>query len=204
MKNVILALLSLILMNCASSGKKNLARGNYLQSVLESAEKLRRSSDNKKASKVLKQALPLAQAQAFQELEDLNKSKDRFKNDGIVKSYRTLNILADEVARCPNCQKYVEKPQSYRSEEQSFKTLAADAHVVYGDEKMQNSANRNEARTAYENYEMAKDFVNDYPEINKKLNDAYFYATLKVVMEQAQINSKILPFLVKQCEKHPY
>jgi hypothetical protein len=186
--------LSLLLLNCTSTGKKNLARGNYYQSVIESTEKLRRSSDNKTASKVLKQALPLALKQSLQQIDQLNKSAEQFKYDGIVRAYQNLNNLADEIYRCPNCQKYVDVPATYKPELQAARSKAADEHVVYANEKMTNKNDRNEAKLAFENYELAKDFLNDYPKINQKLDEALFYATLKVVVEQAQISSKMYQY----------
>lgn len=187
-------LFAMLISSCASTGKKNLQRGNYYQSVVESAEKLRRSGDNKTAAKVLKEALPLAQKQAFAQIEALEKSSETFKNDGIVRAYQTLNNLNDELLRCSACQKYVDVPPSYRSQEMAARSLAADAHVSVGNEKLVNNTNRNEAKEAFEQFEKAKDFVPDYPNINKKLDEAYFYATLKVIVEQAQISSRMYQY----------
>ncbi|MFN8355812.1 MAG: hypothetical protein U0Y10_15250 [Spirosomataceae bacterium] len=195
MRNPISYLTTLVLaafcVACGSSGKKALDRGNYEESVMQSVDKLRRSPDNRSATEVLQQAYPKAEAYLLENIRQAEASTDPFKWDVAARSYMSLNKMADEIRRCPSCSQLFPNPKRYQTEEESARNLAASAHYEAGLDAMQNKQDRMVARQAYDHFSATKDMVSTYRDVDRLLDESFFYASLKVVMEPAQVNSRL-------------
>lgn len=194
MRNLIIFVFALSLFGCGRSARKSLQRGNYDEAVLTAVDKLRRSPDNRNALDALNQAYPLAVQYHNSNIQQAESSADRFRWDAQAKAYTQLNKISDEIRRCPACLGVVRNPQRFLNEEQNARERAASAHYEAGLEAMANRENREVARQAYEHFLAVKEFVSDYQDVESRLNEAYYYASLKVVVEQSRLNSRIYQY----------
>jgi hypothetical protein len=121
-------------------------------------------------------------------------SNDRFRWDAQAKAYTQLNRLAEEIRRCPSCLNLLRSPQQFLNEEQNARERAASEHYEAGLDALAQRDNREVARQAYDHFEAVKNFVPTYRDVENRLNEAYFYASLKVVVEQAKLNSRIYQY----------
>lgn len=183
-------LLVQLLSSCSSSGRKALERGNYEESVMQSVEKLRRDPDNRTASEVLSQAYPKAEAYHLENIRQAETSSEKFRWDAAARGYTLLNKMAEEIRRCPGCLRLIPNPKRYVTEEQSARNLAASEHYEAGLDAMNNKQDRIVARQAFDHFSAVQEFDPTYRDVNRLLDESYFYASLKVVMEPAQVNSR--------------
>lgn len=184
------AFVAFSLAGCGKSAKKSLQQGNYDQSVLTAVDKLRRSPENRSATQALQEAYPLAQSYHLDNIRQAETSGDRFRWDVTANSYMQLNKLADEIRRCPACLQIVQNPKRYINEEQEARDRAASQHYEAGLDALEQKENREVARQAFDHFEAVKNFVPTYRDIENKLNEAYFYASWKVILEHAKVNSR--------------
>lgn len=190
MKNFIPILLIIILSAC-SSGKKQFEKGNYETSVSTAINRLQKSPGNKKASETLRKAYPLAQNLHLTRIKQLKASQDRFKWDQIASSYSRLNLMYDEVWRCPSCLEVLPKIKNYRNEFEEASVLAADERYDAGVEELA-KGDRASAIEAYRHFQRVQELRPNYKDTPQKLEESKFYATLKVVVDQIPVHSRSL------------
>jgi tetratricopeptide (TPR) repeat protein len=189
-KYLIFSLLSIIFWSC-TSGKKALDRGNYEEASLKAIERLRSSPDNSKAQATLKDAYNLALSYHLNTINQLRSSNQLFRWESIAESYKRLNVLHDEIQRCPSCLKVIPKPMLFLNEVNDSYNLAASERYDAGDKLMKDAyRTRQTAREAFEHFRRAEQLVPNYKDAKARADEAYFYATLKVVVEQMPIHSR--------------
>jgi hypothetical protein len=194
MKNLCLCLLLLTFLGCGKSAQKSLQQGNYDDAVITAVEKLRKSPENRNALEALRDAYPLALRYHTDNIKQAEASNDRFRWDAQANAYTHLNRLAAEIRRCPSCLNLLRSPQQFLNEEQNARERAASEHYEAGLDALAQRDNREVARQAYDHFEAVKNFVPTYRDVENRLNEAYFYASLKVVVEQAKLNSRIYQY----------
>ncbi len=182
---------SFVIFAC-SSGKTALQQGNYEEAVLKSVNRLRSSPDNKNAIATLLQAYPLALNWNMSNIERMKSSNEKFKWESIAKSYDNLNQLYDEILRCPACLRLIPKPMSFLNEANESRTFAADERYIFADRLMNDEyRNRMTAREALNNFMVAESLVPNYKDARKRMEEARFYATLKIIVEQVPVMSRL-------------
>ena len=185
-----LFLASYLLSACAT-GKAALQKGNYEEAVLQAVNRLRNSPDNKNATATLQEAYPLALNWNRSNIERLKNSSERFKWEQIVRSYENLTRLHDEILRCPACLRLIPSPSSYLNEATEARNLAAAERYEAGDKLMLNELRtRMTAREALDHFMVAESLLPMYKDTRKRMEEARFYATLKIVVEQIPVNSR--------------
>jgi hypothetical protein len=106
-------LIAITILTGCSSGKSAFEHGNYYEAVLTSVSRLRRNDDHAKSIETLRQAYPMA----VQFYEDKAKasiaSNAEFKWSTVVESYATINVMYDEIRRCPGALKVIPNPHNY-------------------------------------------------------------------------------------------
>lgn len=170
------------------SGKKALEKGNYVEAVLKSVHKLRKSPTNKKAASTLRQAYPLAVSYYKEQIELSLKSNDVFKWGYTVQYMETVNNMAHEISRCPAAKKIVPSPFRYESELNTAKKNAAEECYVVGKKEFDKQT-RESAREAYFMFDKANGYVFGYKDVETLLPQAKALATLKVVLEQIPVGA---------------
>ncbi len=191
MKRFLSLLLLLTLLAC-SSGKQALQKGNYEASVLKAVNRLRSSPNNNKARETLRQAYSLAVKFHQDRNATLRTSSEPFRYEAILQSYNTLNMLYNEIQRCPACLQVVPQAKSFLTEADDARYLAAEDRYQAGVKAFQRDNSRLSAREAYQHFKICTELAGDYKDVRPKMNEAFHYATLKVVLEQIPVHSRTL------------
>lgn len=191
MRNLSFILLSILLssfllQNCKSA-KKSLKRGDYDESVLRAVPKV---NDNARSSSadILKEAYPLALQQHLDDLKRNETNTDPFHWERTAEIYTQLNTLYNAVQGCANCTRLV-TARSFFDQERDARDQAATARYDAGQGTLRQGGREN-ARRAYEHFEVANAMVPNFREVSRMLDDAYQEASFKVVVEQVLVTSR--------------
>ena len=187
-----LAMLFLLLaVASCRTGKNKFEKGHYYEAVLQALNRLRKNPDNRNAKATLHDGYPLAQEYHENLARQARTSNDPFRFETAHGQYRLLNNLYDEIQRCPSCRSLARGARSYRPEMDDMALKAAEARYALGDQAM--SANtREQAKQAYQHYQVANNFQRNFRDVQQKMEDARWAATLKVVVEPIPMHSRAL------------
>lgn len=183
------AILLIMLASACSTGKKALERGDYYNATLQAVNRLRSNPDSKKALQAVKESYPLS-LQYFQSRIDYALSTNAaFKYTEIVGYYENMNHLSDEVSRCPAALRIFPNVNYYTSELVNARNMAAEEQYA--------SAIKNEElntrlswKEAYLSYRKSEQFVPGYKDVQSRIDNAKWNATLKVIVEQIPVPSR--------------
>ncbi len=192
MKNHLVNLLSIIflatlLISC-NSGKKDLKRGDYYAAVIKSVKKLRSRPNNKKSKETLLNGYPMSVAWFLDQSKNMLASNDPYKWKSALTSYEKINNMYEEIRKSPGALQVIPNPKNYYSELVNARQKAAEESYVLG-EKAFSQKTRESAKQAYFNFIDVNHFVPGFKDVNSKIDEAKFYATLKVVVEQIPVPS---------------
>ncbi|MDR1652330.1 MAG: hypothetical protein LBS01_01525 [Prevotellaceae bacterium] len=176
-----------VLTNC-SSPQSLYRKGNYYQAVIEAVKKLRSKPDNVPAQEVLVAAYPMAQDIA---LRVINNKKAETNNPDrhyfIVEQYENLNRIASEIYRSPAALKLVTQPREYIGELQAAKNAGAEEFYKLGTDALRVREVR-QARQALDYFNKVQNFVPNYKNVAQYIEQANFYATLRVLVQRPLTN----------------
>jgi hypothetical protein len=181
-KKVLNYFLILLVAGSCTSGKRALERGDYYAAVLKAVERLRSNPDHKKSSETLKEAYPFALNWFETRVKNLQAGNDRFKWSGIVQNYNSINDMYEEIMRAPGALRIIPSPKNYYSELDIAKNNAAEENYSAGLVEL-NKGTREDSKTAYRLFLTANEFVRGYKDVEEKIEEAKWMATLKVVIE---------------------
>lgn len=196
MKAVIFSAWILCFLFSCSSGKKALEQGDYDQAVSQSVNRLQSKSDHKKAKSTLKKAYPLAVSVHQTNITRLENSVDPFRWEKIVFEYNAINSLYNLIQRCPSCQRYIKDPLLITNQLNSAKEKAAQSRYEMGTRALRSKENRIKAIEAHQHFREVLNFVPGYKDTESHLDEALYYATLRVVVEP--IPSPVRSFDINQ------
>ena len=179
------------LLSCAS-GKKALKRGNYDKAVAQAVNRLRSNDDHKKATVTLKKAYKYAVEAHLNNINRAKASNDLLRWESIARDYQQINFLYDEILRCPGCREVVPNPINYDAELASAKRNAAEVRYDLGVEALKFKKDRIKAIEAHEHFLVVRDFVPRYKDVEEKLQEAMYYAMLRVVVEDIPSPGRLL------------
>ncbi|TKC12843.1 hypothetical protein FA048_04290 [Pedobacter polaris] len=179
--------LSILIVGC-TTGKKALQKGNYDQSVFKSVDRLKSAPKNAEAMYVLPVAYDLALKEHLRKIDEAKVSSDVLRWETILSHYQKINQLSDEVNSSPVALTLVKNPQKYINEVEDSKYKAAEVRYTLGVNQMSEN-NRVSAKSAYYNFEKAQYFYPTYKDVKNKMDDAYWAAVVKVVVQPVKVNS---------------
>lgn len=180
--------LSILIVGC-TTGKKALQKGNYDASVSKAVDRLKSSPKNTEALQVLGTAYELALKEHFRRIDDAKLSANVLRWETVLSEYQQINQLGDEINSCPSCLTVVPNPQRFVREVEDSKYKAAEVRYSLGI-KMMNENNRVSAKNAYYSFEKAQQLYPSYRDVKEKIEDAYWAAVLKVVVQPVVVNSQ--------------
>jgi tetratricopeptide (TPR) repeat protein len=180
--------LSLIIIGGCTTGKNALQKGDYDASVEKSVSRLQNSPKNSEAMQVLKMAYDLALKDHLRKIEEAKLANDLFRWESVMYDYQKINQLADDINSCPACLVIIPNPSKYISELAESKYNAAAARYNSGLGYMREN-NRKAAKKAYYEFEKVINLQPDYKDVKAKLEDAYWAAVTRVVVQPILINS---------------
>ncbi|MBI9059704.1 MAG: hypothetical protein JEZ01_18210 [Labilibaculum sp.] len=178
----------LIIVASCSTGNKALQNGDYYSAVLKSVERLRSNPDKEKAQLTLKESYPLAVNWYEQEINYLLASNDPFKHSKTVGHYQSLNRMANEIRRCPGALRIISYPKQFQHEENMAKQNAAPECYAAGMLELEKNT-RTDAVKAFHHFEKANSYVLNYKDVDEKMKEAEYMATLKVIIDHVPVNS---------------
>ncbi|RZK13818.1 MAG: hypothetical protein EOO43_17300, partial [Flavobacterium sp.] len=178
--------LSILIVGC-TTGKNALQKGDYDAAVSKAVDRLRSSPQNKEAMQVLPQAFDLALQTHLRKIDEAKISADALKWETILYNYQRINQLSDEVNSCPSCLSLVPNPPKYVKEFEDSKYQAAEARYLLGERALREN-NRQSAKIAYNHFLKAESLYPSLKGLKDKIEDAYWAAVLKVVVQPAVIN----------------
>jgi hypothetical protein len=187
----ILTLIASIILSACSSGKRLLENGQYDEAVLTSVKRLRQDPGNSKASQTLKIAYPYAKDAHLTNVKNAVESNDPLKWERLMEEYAQLNMLADEIKRCPSCRKIVPNPTTVNKELEDARTKAAEARYALGVKCMQ-SPSRQKAKEAFGHFVACQRIIPNFKDVSEQIDEARFKATLKVLLEPIPMHSNAL------------
>jgi hypothetical protein len=179
--------LSILIVGC-TTGKNALQKGNYDQSVFKSVDRLKSSPKNAEAMQVLTTAFDFALKDHLRSIDEAKLSSDVLRWETVLAHYQKINQLSDEINSSPVAQSLVPNAPKYMQEVEDSKYKAAEVRYTLGVNQM-NENNRISAKNAYYNFEKAQYFYPSYKDVKNKMDDAYWAAVVKVVVQQVRVNS---------------
>ncbi|KAA0989680.1 hypothetical protein [Dyadobacter aurulentus] len=182
----LVAILLPILLGCKSA-EKSFKEGDFDDSVLRAAVKLKSYPTHAASLDVLRQAYPLALDQHLNEIEAKKHSEDLFRWEALLETYLKLNRLFKEINSCEACITIV-TPKGFEKEEKLARHNAASVRYKEGTNFL-SIGDRTNARQAYQHFEKVEALIPDFNDNKKKLEIAYELASFKVIVEQVLVNS---------------
>ncbi|RZK39933.1 MAG: hypothetical protein EOO90_16850 [Pedobacter sp.] len=179
--------LSILFVGC-TTGKNALQKGDYDASVLKAVDRLQSSPQNKEALQVLVSAYEMSKTQHLRRIEEAKMSVDPLRWESVIYEYEQLNRLSSEINGCPSCLTVVPVPQRFVKELSDSKIKAAENRYNLGVDLLAQGG-KNNARRAYYDFEKAQYLVPQFKDVKEKLNDAYWAAVVKVVVQPVRVNS---------------
>lgn len=180
--------LSLIIVGGCTTGRKALQKGDYDASVEKSVSRLQNSPKNSEAAEVLKTAYDLSLKDHLRKIDEAKMSNDLFRWESVMYDYQKINQLADNINSCPACLAIIPKPAKYISELAESKYNAAAARYGSGLGYLREN-NRLSAKKAYYEFEKVLNLQPDYKDAKVKMEDAYWAAVTRVVVQPIIVNS---------------
>jgi hypothetical protein len=178
-------LLCFVILNITScsTGFTAYKHGDYYNACLESIDRLRSKPNNKKAQYVLTTAYPLALKTTEREIDNANLANNADKYDVFVYNYQRMNKLADAIFASPKAYELIPKPVEYVAELSNAKQMAAEQSYNMGINALKIHT-VDQARAAYQYFLKANDYVRGYKDVLNKIDDARYYATLRIVVQR--------------------
>jgi len=182
--------LSLIIAGGCTTGKNALQKGDYDLSVQKSVSRLQNSPKNSEAMQVLKMAYELALKDHLRKIEEAKISNDLFRWESVMYDYQKINQLADEINSCPACLAIIPNPSKYSTELADAKYNAAGARYNSGLSYLREGS-RQAAKKAYYEFEKTLNLQPNYKDAKAKMEDAYWSAVTRVVVQPIIVNSSL-------------
>lgn len=197
-----------------SSGKKAWEQGNYYEASMQAINRLKQKPDHKKASQTLRQAYPMALENLENDIRHLRTLQAPNRWASVVNRYEQLNALYDAIRYTPGALRVVPQPRPYHAQLQEAREQAAAESYTAGKRELQKGS-REAARQAYEHFRSANTYVRGYLDSEKKMQEAHFLATLKVLVEQIPVpgrysldvaffNDQVESYLHNSERQHPF
>lgn len=188
-KNLCFGFIAILLVGCAT-GKNAFDKGDYETALDRAVNRLRANPSNQKAQQVLIDGYGLAKDFHERRIQQLQKSNDRFKWEGIYNEYARLNKYYRDIQRCPQCMDLV-NPKDYFIEQEKAGNVAAQVQLELGIEAL--AINTIETgRQAFGHFEMASRYNNNIAGIDTLLTQSREVGTIKILIEPIPIHSRNL------------
>ncbi len=178
----------LFLINACNTGRKALQKGQYDLAVQQAVKRLQSKPDQAVAINTLQKAYPMAVDLHLTHIKEAKLGNDFFKWEKIVTEYEQINNLTELIKHCPTCLNKVALSNKFIPELYEAKQKAAEIRYDRGIQLL-NEKKRESAKQAYFDFEKSGQFIPEFRDAKEKMEEAYWLAVLKVVVEPIVINS---------------
>jgi hypothetical protein len=179
---LLLLVTAFLCVHCSSS-RKALQHGEYFKASMEAIKGLQSNPNSKKSIEVLMQSYPLAKENSLRRIQNALDADVVNKYSVVADEYLALNALADAIYTCPKALELFPQPEQFSSELGQILPLAAEEAYNLGERLLRSNSIR-DAREAYAQFVKAGNYMPDYRDVEEKIQDALYAATLKVVVEK--------------------
>ncbi|AFK04339.1 hypothetical protein Emtol_3210 [Emticicia oligotrophica DSM 17448] len=179
---------------CSKSGTKALEKGNYYEAVLQSAEKLKKDSDNSKSLDVLPVAYRNAQDELTRDIARVRNANQQFRWETVLGYYDKLNKMQEVIERCTACRRIVSPQTYFRETEEARDNAAAERYAAGSEILSRRNISKLDARVAYDHFDRIMAFAPNYKDARNRVEEALNLGSVHVVVEQPKINSKIYQY----------
>ncbi|MFT3752950.1 MAG: hypothetical protein QM800_08755 [Paludibacter sp.] len=179
----------ILFVSACSTGHNAYKQGDYYKACFEAIERLRSNPDSKKSQYVLTKAYPLAQKETQREIDNARLANGVDQYDILVAQYERMNQLADAIFHCPKANQLIPQPTEYVAELGNAKQMAAEQAYDMGIKAVE--ANTIEqARLGFQFFNKANSYVYGYKDVIHKIEEARYYATLRVIVQRPYTSNK--------------
>jgi len=195
MKNLILIILIGTLLGACASSKKYLQRGNYDAAIKLAVKKLRKKPTKEKEILILEKAYTKANNKNNERLDFIKLEGNPNIWDEVYQIYNSMKIrqsLVNEVLplQIISTGRMVQFPRvNYDEEIINAKKKAAEYFYTHANQLLA-KGDRDNAKRAYLEFKKVKAFYSDYMDVDEKLKESKYLATLKVIAEPIPMHSQ--------------
>lgn len=189
----LLLLFPFLLLDC-SSGKKAFEKGNYLEAVEQSVNRLRQNPDNRKAQNTLRSAYPNLISYYQDRINNLKRSGNALRWEEIMNMYADLNEVYDDIQRAPGARSIVVSPRNFISEYEAARLKAAEAYYAIGEDalKLAQQGDRESAKEAYLRFDQTVQLIATFRDARNLRDEALELATIYVEVLPIPMHSRSL------------
>jgi hypothetical protein len=185
---LVFSIIALFISAC-TTGHMAYQKGDYYKACMEAVEHLRSNPNSDKSQYVLTSSYPLALKDALREIANAKLANGTNQFDVLVYQYDKMNQLANAIYHCPKANKLIPQPTEYIAELSSAKQMAADQAYEMGIKAVE--ANTIEqARMGFQYFTKANEYVYGYKDVIHKIEEARYYATLRVIVQRPFTSNK--------------
>lgn len=183
--HILVFMLAIASFGC-SSGKQSWEKGDYYGATMQAIDRLKKNPDHQKSSDVLRQAYPMAVEKLESDIIHLNTLQATNRWRGIVDRYRQLNALYDAIRHTPGALAIIPNPNHYHAQLRDALDKAAAESYALGQQEL-TKGSREAARVAVGHFRAALQYVPNYRDSERKMQEAHYMATLKVLVDQIPV-----------------
>lgn len=175
-------------LGACATGKRAYMKGDYYKSVNQAVDRLRANPKHKQSREIIKFAYPELVKYNLSQIDELKRGSNGLRWEKSVDLYNEINMVNDEIQRCPAALRLVEL-ENVRVQWEEAKRNAAEFRYQKGLTEMQNANNRQSLKNAYANFDRALTYRGDHPDARNKLNQVREMLTIHVVMQPIPMHS---------------
>jgi hypothetical protein len=164
-----------------STGRRALQQGDYYDAAIKAIERLRGDPANAKAVETLRDAYPLAVADAERRAARAPATRDLRVLEGNISLYQRMNSLAEEILHSPGARKVIPVPKVYEREARETMDLVGELYYEQGMAALA-AGTLESARAAYDAFSRTAHYTPGYRDVNVQLEKARLMGTLRVVV----------------------
>jgi hypothetical protein len=119
------------------------------------------------------------------------KSTEPFHWERVISEYDAMNQLGSAIDNCPPCIRVVGDGKKFVEPLQAARNLAASDRYDSGNFHLAMQRKSSRAKLAFLDFERASQIIPGYKDVSNKMDNAYSYAAVNVVLEQVTVTSKL-------------
>jgi hypothetical protein len=182
------SIIALFFIAC-TTGNRAYQKGDYYKACIEAIERLRTNPGSEKSQYVLTNSYPMAIKDAQREIANAKLANGTDQYDVLVYQYDRMNQLANAIYHCPKAYKLIPQPVEFIAEMSAAKQDAAGQAYDMGIKAVE--ANTIEqARMGFQYFTKANEYVYGYKDVIHKIEEARYYATLRVIVQRPYTSNK--------------
>ena len=187
--STLLGVFTLAVVVSCTSGRKQLAHGNYQTALYQALNRLQNSPNNHKAQETLIQAYPLAVKFYRRQIDQKLTSADPHRWEWLVAHYEAVNLMYEAIQKSPVALSKIANPIHYYDQLPEARRQAAEARYEWGLQALA-AGSKVQARQAFEHFQIAEKMHPGYKVVDQMLARAWEQGTVKVMVDLVPISSR--------------